>query len=77
MRERGHCEESNPHSQDISEDITKVEHSGREDTNTVDILGTSMVDAAGHKVGEVHHRFYIVSPVQGKHDGGEHGHWPG
>ena len=44
-----------------------------ENTDTVHITDTGVVEAAGYKVGEVHHRFRIVSSVQCEHDGRQHG----
>jgi len=55
-RKTSHGQESNPHTEDISQDITEVEGGGVEYTHTVHILGTGMVQAAGHQVGEIHNR---------------------
>ena len=73
MRKRSHCQESDPGGENVGEDITEVKNGDMENTNTVDILGTGMVEAAVHKVGKIHHRFCIVSSVQGEHDCGQHG----
>lgn len=56
VRKTSHGQESDPHTEDISQDITEVEDSCVEYTDTVHILGTGMVQAARHQVGEIHNR---------------------
>ena len=55
MRKTSHGQESDPHTEDISQDITEVKDSGMEYTHTIHILGTGMVQTAGHQVREIHH----------------------
>ena len=50
-----------------------MEQSDTENTETVNILGTGMVEAARDEVCRIYYRFCIVSSVGCQHDGRQHG----
>ena len=72
-RKRSNSQQSDPDGQNGSEDIREVENVHRENTKTVDLPGTGMVEAAANDVSGIDKRFSIVSSVRCQHEGGQHG----